>query len=1213
MQPHNPHSHPDKSNKVPYSNFNYWISKLFLENSRLTILVLIFLVGVGIFATLNLKTTGFPSPVIRIALVQTIYPGASSEQIIKDVTIPLEGAIKNVDGVTRFNSTSNNSFSNITVFINEQADADSVRNKIDSAVKAVILPEGVETPKLITPDIGGPSVIVAVSGRNLDSIQRAYTKSLESLNQINSISKVDVENELNKQVIIKLDPVKLAKYNLTTQNVSSLIGTIGETIPVISDVTLDGKSAGISTSVKGNDLETLKNLSFSYTPKEATPNSVPLTRAPTTPTTVIGRPIGFTTDTATSAASSTTASIKLSQLAEITVENRYENDKNPSKYAFYNQNTGTNTVLDAVVLNIQTVADTDQGKFIETLRTEMKKIDGIEYATRDEISKNYDESKTYIVESFAVNDDNKEQVDQVISGIIGGKLGDSAFSNIGYALGGIQLIILVMIAFVSWRAALVAAAAIPLSLIFSTIYIYLIGEQLNTLVLFSLVLVLGLVVDPALVILEAIQRKVDSGMKGQKAVLAAVKDVGNGIFLAALTNVIVFVPFGILSGVFGQIFAYIPATVIPAIIGSYIVPLIFLAWLGGLILKPSKNSTSDEQENLWGIAKWMIALNTKILNGSRWVRLIIIIAGIAIPLSIASLLFSNGSIKQVQFAQTGDSKLITLSGSYLNNIAVENKIETTSEILKIIASDKNVQGIVAQSSNFSYYVFLTDPSQRDELAKDIASRLNNRLVNEFGDNSSDPKFFDIKVGVQSTGGPSSDYQVALIIAENNLDVLKTGAVAVGKTIADKLCYTDNKVSIEDNCSSDNQAVIKIDDGFTSKENTIYNIALDRNALIESKLGTPGAGPLSISINTLVKSQFELNNGKAVNNILVDGKETEVFLEPKNEAPANITQALTNIATSTGIPAAQLSSIGSIEDTKPKASIQRIRGKTVGLVQARLKPELQNNQGVASQASAAIIKYYNDNNSQKTTELGLKVASIGNNDNGQAADGQKFFTELVTALLLAIIISYIVLAIFFKSLAQPLGILYTIPLALVGVLPALAAFVGGQFGFLEIIGLIILVGIVENVAIFLIDSANQKIDEDGWDLKRAISYASGVRFRPVILTTVTATASLAPLAILSDFYRSISVVIIFGILASGVLSLVTTPILFIFFKWMSKEYQKSSSLNKFLFFGLPIVGVVGGIYLSGVTGISAFGLLSLLVLAPIVYFIIWGIKDKAVKN
>ena len=112
-------------------DFNYYITKFFLENSRLTILALLLLIFLGLMSTLLLKTTGFPNPEIKIALVTASYPGASSETVSKDVTQPIEGAIKDVDGVTNYVSTSVNSFTTIAVTIDQSANADSVRSKLD--------------------------------------------------------------------------------------------------------------------------------------------------------------------------------------------------------------------------------------------------------------------------------------------------------------------------------------------------------------------------------------------------------------------------------------------------------------------------------------------------------------------------------------------------------------------------------------------------------------------------------------------------------------------------------------------------------------------------------------------------------------------------------------------------------------------------------------------------------------------------------------------------------------------------------------------------------------------------------------------------------------------------------------------------------------------------------------------------------------------------
>ncbi|MEI6729455.1 MAG: efflux RND transporter permease subunit [bacterium] len=1157
------HQQQTTDTQPPLWNFNYWITKLFLDNSRLTFLILIFLVVVGVFTGLNLKTTGFPSPVIAVSLVQTVYPGASSDTVNSKLTIPLEGAIKDVLGVKRFNSTSTNSFSNISVYIDEKADVNVVKNKIDSAVRSVKLPDGAQSPKLVSLEIGGPDVIYAIIGPNIQTIHDKFDLTKIRLSQITDVSKATPSNDLEKQIEVRLKQDKLLQNKLTAEQVQSQLATIGESIPVISDITIDGKNAGISTSLKGVNLDTLQNFNVAIS-------------SPFTSQTAVPTPPKF---------------VKLSEIADIKTAYNYSNPKEASFYSFYDQKNSKDQVLPAAIIDVKSVKNTDQGKFIEEIKKELTQIDGLEYIRRDDVVKNYDPQKTYIIESFAVNDDNKEQVDQVIGGLIGEKFGDSIFGNVGYLLGGIQLVILVMILFVSWRAALVAATAIPLSLLFSTIYLWLIGENLNTLVLFSLVLVIGLVVDPALVILEAIQRKIDVGLKGKEAVLAAVKDVGNGIFLAVLTSIIVFVPFGILTGVFGQIFAYIPLTIIPALIGSYIVPLVFLAWFGSIILKKSKNTTHDEAENLWPIAKWLMKLNSFLLYGpkikkawlqvfvSRLIRFVVIVIGFIVPVTLAGIMFNNGSIKQVQFAQSDDANLILVSGSFLPSISKEDRLATTQESLSIITKNENVRGVVTSGSGFNYYIFLKPRSERNIKAPAIADKIDEQVQARFGSKAElkDQKFFDVKVASAQTGGASSGYQVSITIAENDLDTLKTSSLNVGQTVLDKLCRIDNVVSIKDDCSDSNKIAIKVDDGFTNKDNFVYDVAFDRDKLVASGAGQYGRGPITLPFNGIIKQEFEFNNGDPITKVLVNGEETNVVLKPNEEAPKTVAESAERLAKVTGSSVAQVSQLASVVETKPKVSIQRIRGKTVGLVQARLKPELQNNQGVSGQATQAIVDYYNKDGGAKSKDLGLSKEAVKTYDDGQTADGQKFFTDLSVALLLSIVVTYIVLAVFFRSLSQPFGILYTIPLSMLGVLPALAAFVGGQFGFLEIIGLIILVGIVENVAIFLIDAANQKIDHDGWEEKRAIIYASGLRLKPVLLTKIAALASLAPLAITSQFYRSISVVIMFGILASGALSLVTTTILFIFFKWFSHKFHSTKAYWwPFVIVAFPIYLIVWGI-------------------------------------
>jgi HAE1 family hydrophobic/amphiphilic exporter-1 len=248
---------------------------------------------------------------------------------------------------------------------------------------------------------------------------------------------------------------------------------------------------------------------------------------------------------------------------------------------------------------------------------------------------------------------------------------------------------------------------------------------------------------------------------------------------------------------------------------------------------------------------------------------------------------------------------------------------------------------------------------------------------------------------------------------------------------------------------------------------------------------------------------------------------------------------------------RLKDISAIRQEEQNASILRVNGQTLNVIQAQLVDKYANNQAVAAQVSQALIDFYGQNDGEKLKNLGFEEGDLKVYSEGGSADFANSLIELLRALVLAIIFSYVVLVLFFNSFSQPLVILYTIPLTFIGIFPAIAHLSNGQFGFLEIIGLIILIGVVENVAIFLLDYANQRVAE-GLDEKEAISLGSAIRLRPVLMTTFTAIASLAPLAFLSDIYRPISLVIIFGLLTSGFLSLITTPILYIFFRQIHRK-------------------------------------------------------------
>lgn len=1130
-------------------DFNYRITEFFLNNTRLTILSLFLLLVIGAAATFSLKTVGFPNPEIKFTLIQTVYPGADSNTVLEDVTKPLEDSLDDIDGIESYQSNTLDSFSSISVGIEQDASKAEVDADIQAAVNKINLPDNAENPELVSPEIGGPDILLSVYNSDLATRYEHTQELINYIEELSDTESVEQINELGQEVVLLLDDEKLDSTNITQEDIERAITTSNESLPVVSQVLIDDTVKSVVTNIE-------QELTFD--------NLLDLQVYPSTSANSASSQPGIGNTPAEEFQSPTA----LGDLGSLELLYGYDG---ATRHFGIKDMDGEVAVLEVAALNIKTKENVDQISYFEEIVDFVEDSNTFEYADTEFP----DTDKTVVVNNYTVADENSEQVNEVLGGLFGGPLDidNGALAQVGWLLGGIQLVFLVMLLFVSWRAAIIAAASIPLSLVFTNIYLLLIGENLNTLVLFSFVLVIGLVVDPALVILESIQRKIDTGLRGKEAALAAIRDVGTGLFLATLTNIIVFSPFGLVSGILGQIFAYIPLTIIPAVIGSYIVPLVFLAWIGGYFMRKGKNTSTSEEENLWPLAKWLIKMNHSILHGWRIWRLLIIAAGIVLPLVITGFYFSTGQVKQVQFASGDNPPFMTLDYEFLAGISNDDKRTGLREAIEIVTENEAIEQVYP-SDDGVWFGNATDVSERrDYTLKEAVDDINDK----FADSDLDNYFFDISTDVAANGPPEPLYQVQIAVKSDDLALIQEASLEVGETLG-SICEVDGSYLIND-CDGKENLVVRVDDGYTDRVTQVISFDLNRELLAEQNLIAP-QGPASIIVNSNLRESFPQDtNDDAVSTVTVDGEEKDLFIRGGGEN-ANSLDSLRELElTNTRGETIPVQDVAELVVKDAQSQIRRVQGETVNVVQIRLQ-DSASDQGSAAQIGQAVEEYYSENDFEKTKELGLEEEAVGIFSEGGSAEFLQSFNELLISLVLAIVFSYFVLAIFFNSLTQPFTILYTIPLTFIGIFPAIGHLSNGQFGLLEIIGLIILVGIVENVAIFLLDSANQSILE-GKDPKEAISLASGIRLRPVILTNLTATASLAPLAFLSETYRPLSLVIIFGLMTSGLVSLITTPILFIFFRWVSYRFGNLSGLSKVFFFPFfPIYIIVWGLNKAG---------------------------------
>lgn len=1037
---------------------NYRFVKFFLNNPQITILLFVTLVITGIGAFFQLRVEGFPEIKVPIAIVTTIVPGAGPETVRATVSEPLENSLNDLKGLKEISSTSQANFSIVVLSFEDDVDINLAVQDARNKASSVVLPEGVEDPNISVPETGSAPFYIAVSGgTDLLSLRKEAEVLKTQLLAVDGVKSFSEISGIEEKIYIDLPPqyqVPQILEQIKTANIGFPLG----------QASIDGKLVPVVGASGVKSLEDVRAIRI---------------------TTPDGKQVA------------------LADIAQVYLGVDYANKVHRVGYLDTEHNQFK--IQPAVLYEVRL----DKSADILDLTKDVEKV--------VEDTKASSEDVDYAI-VFNQGEQAQRQVDEIVEGAVGGKWDtESPIGYIGLIFGGIWLLVLGMLLLLDWKTALISALAIPLSFLFTFIVLYLAGIQMNTLVLFSFVLVLGLIVDPAIVVLESIRRYVDIGYKGKTGVLRSVEVIGLGLFVAVLTSMIVFIPFSIVSGTFGQIIKYIPWTVFPALLASYFIPLVFLTWLGAKFIKPEPNAQlrdEDDVHTLWPIARWFIRVNRYILKHKVW-QIAVVVLGLLVPIGITVVLFATDQVRQVQFAQPDDSEYLMLSiPRPANQTYRDLLIQTTNteNILKKYAPEiksffyQSVDGSVGNSSNLSVFIELKQLSERDRKSPEIATQLQEDLKSKFGERAT--------AGEMAAGPPGESFPVSVKIFENDPDKL---AVASEKIAIELRTYNEVDLVVTDFQSQSRELIINVD---------------------PEKAGSRGLSAPAV---------YGQIAGLLGESTLFRLEDTSVILRvPEDTKPATREALLSSVIFGSTGPIT-LGEVAEISESQVSSSIRSLNGERYASVSARIKD---------ARDTINVQRKIDEWTKSKTAELGVNDRAF--EDRAGVNEFEKSFQELFLAIFLSILVTYIAFVIFFRSFAQPFIILFAIPLILLGVFPALAIFAGGQFGFLETIGILMVIGIAENVGIFLIDYANRKVRE-GMDKNEAISIASGIRLRPIILTKVTALAGLLPLAVFSPFWRGLALVVIFGILSSGILSLFTTPVLYSWFTRVKKVKEEIEPL------------------------------------------------------
>lgn len=1048
-------------------NYN-WVARLtgfFIKNTQISIVLFLVIVVSGLVSLVSLQREGFPQVPVKVAVIQTVYKGAAPAEVERSVTNPIEASLKGNSNIKELSSESRESASIITATIEPSADLDTALQEINGKVASVQLPADTEKPTVFQPATGGSAFTYGLTGSSsMLELLRQGTTFEQEISQVKGVKEVKADVTVEPQAEVVFDTAKIAASGVDVGQINSAVAGANVNIPA-GEVT----SANINaTVVMAGRFESIAQLQEVRLP--------------------LASGTGF---------------VRLGDVA--TVEERVDNSGQLTRFGYAKDGKpvgvsglsySVNLRDDADILNV----DKELEEAVQRLKDE--KI----IAADVKIVRLYDQAES-----------TRAQIHEIVAGAFGERWENLGwFGLAGFLFGGIWLLAISMAVFVNVRAAVVAAISVPLSFFVTVITLYAGGVTLNTLTLFAMILVLGLVVDPVIVVLEALQRYKDRGYKGLEAAMRAVDSVGLGVLMAVLISTIVFTPFGLVSGVFGEIIRFIPITVIPALVASFFVPILFLTAIGNRVLKSHHSTGADtsEEASLWRVSLWFQRTNRAILN--RWQAQVAIIAATAIlPIVIAGFLFGTGKIESVQFSKPDDTEALTVTVSYPTARSTESVEQLAVQTEKALGSHSEIRSyLYLQQSPGSFTIFanLTPPADRERKATEIVDEIRGDLPSESG------KVF-ASAETMSNGTPVPEFPVQLQVFDNDQAKLKDFSVAAGEYLRGV------------------EGVKRVSDGYTDGDPAQITITPNVAALADAGL-TPAAfgGQIAGVLSQQEVTKLQLASGEvAVMTRYVNGS------VPATEADI----AALNINSPVG-PVA-VGSVATVATQPGVGAISHFNGSRFATVKAQV------NEGVDQFAVQEKLNTWADDN---RTKYGLRDDAF--ESKGEGDEIVKSFQELFMALGAAILLTYVVLALFFRSFLQPLIITFAVPLSFIGVFPALYFFGGGQFGFLEILGMITLVGIVENVGIFVIDYANRRVRE-GMDHRDAISLATAVRFRPIFLTKICALGSLLPLAIISPFWRGLAAVIVAGILTSGITSLFTTPILY---HWVHKltEWRRKATVS-----------------------------------------------------
>ncbi len=678
------------------------------------------------------------------------------------------------------------------------------------------------------------------------------------------------------------------------------------------------------------------------------------------------------------------------------------------------------------------------------------------------------------------------------------------------------LVVLVVLAFLkSFRATLIPAVAIPISIVGTFAMTYFMGFTINILTLLALVLAIGLVVDDAIVMLENVYRHMEMGKSRWQAALDGSKEIGFAIVATTIALVAVFVPVAFLTGNVGRLFNEFGLTVAIAVAISGFVALSLSPMLCSKFLKPLHGVSQGWAGRSFDA--FFLALSRAydaVLHAVLRFKWLMIGAAVLL-IAVSVLLFQRLPNELAPTEDRGLAFGIVLApeGSTLSYMD-----RYLSEIESILLSVPEREGLFTaaglafggpgQVTNGIVFLRLKPRSERDRSQQEIVASLFPRLI-------SVPGVLAFLINPASLGGRFGAKPVQYVLKGDNYAELN-GAVGQMMARASELGY-----------------LVNMDTDLRLNKPQL-DITVDRDR----------AAGLGVSVTDIGSTLEMLLGGRVVTQFKRGAKQYDVIaqMKPSNRATPD---AIEEIYLRGGGGLVQLASVVNLQETAaPKALNHYNRQRSVTL-DANLAPGVGLGQALddLDQIAADVLP------SGMQTDLA-----------GQSLEFRGSSTKLYFFFVFAVVFIYLVLAAQFESFIDPFTILLSVPLAVFGALLSLNV-LGQTLNIYSQIGLIMLIGLVTKNSILIVEYANQ-LRARGRDILPAVVEASGIRLRPILMTSFATIFGVLPIALGlgagGESRQPLGIAVVGGMLFSTFLTLVLVPVMYAIVAPLTKTRRAEAS-------------------------------------------------------